>query len=329
MKTRYNLFAPAAFVLTAVLAACGGGGGSGGGTIPSGGGGPTPCPAGFAGTAPNCVPVVTTASVSGKLVDDNGNPVAAQPVAVASWAPSGSTYTAVASTDSGGNFSFTTAPGQYLLRIGADVQMTPAPGWTPYPTPGPPSFTPAPAGAIPVSAWQATVHDNVTLVAGTNALVAPTMPPQPGVTNPPVEASGKYRMSSLSAGEIECVYVANAYRVKAGLQPFVVDQWLLENSRNYNAAQIQNDLVLLSNGKPLSGRNAFQSNMAHCTYWMAHEATPGGAAYSTESDAAVVWMGARFGFDAHPGVNQSVSYGEWMRDPRTETSADSLYLGWP
>lgn len=190
----------------ASLTACGGG---------SGGGGPinpptplyTPCPAGYTGTAPNCV-APTNATASGKLVDDpSGNPLAGVQVGLAPWTAD-ATPMPEGTTAPDGTFSFTAAPGHYLLVIGSNA---------------------------PTDLNRPTIHDNITLVAGANALKAPTLPPVPTVTPAAAETGGSYRLVTIDANnEAPCFTAYNNARVSHGLAQVVVDEWLMENARAAN-----------------------------------------------------------------------------------------------
>jgi len=222
----------AAFILSANLAACGGGGGSGPSsspvvfpTAPP----PTPCPAGYTGTAPACVAPQSTTTATGTVVEDGtGAPLAGVPVKLMPWAPCGPTPAPAgvtpendgcptplpspqATTAADGSFTLGHAPnGHYLLVIGTDSTTS--------------------AGTV-----QATVHDSITLTGGPQALKAPTLPPVPTVTPPAWETNGDYRIATLNATtELPCFQAWQSERATNGLAAGTNDEWLLENVRAVN-----------------------------------------------------------------------------------------------
>jgi len=193
-----------------LLTACGGGGGGGGSAIGPPPPGPTPCPSGFTGTPPNCVPIVpNTTNASGHVLDDpSGAPLGGISVKVAPWSagapvlPSPQTTTAP-----DGSFTLSAVPnGHYLLIIGSNS----------------PSDTVRP-----------TIHDNVTLSGGNQTLNAPNIPAVSISPNPPaVELSHNYRLATQNPTlELPCMQRFEADRAARGLPPVVLDEWLLENIR--------------------------------------------------------------------------------------------------
>lgn len=53
--------------------------------------------------------------------------------------------------------------------------------------------------------------------------------------------------------------------------------------------------------------------------------------YIANGDLQAIWYGGDFGAYANPlgtGTDKAGTE-EWLHDPRTETSADPAYLGWP
>lgn len=191
-----NKAAFAIIVSAALLAACGGGGG---------GGGVTPNP----GPSVTLPPTSTTAT--GTLVDDpSGAPLAGVTVRLEPWTtyptPGPSpTPAATTTTDPSGHFSIAAANGHYLVVIGSDDAN---------------------------DTTRPTIHDNVTLTGGTQSLVAPTMPPVPGVTPPAVETGGSYRLATIDqVHEAPCITAYDQARSTAGLPKAVIDEWLTENDR--------------------------------------------------------------------------------------------------
>ncbi|MDQ2681809.1 MAG: hypothetical protein M3Y21_12460 [Candidatus Eremiobacteraeota bacterium] len=331
----------------ALLAACGGGapvGIGGGGTPPTNPPSATPCPSGYTGTPLNCVAPPSQASVTGKLVDyDSQMPLAGEPVSIAAGsvgcaetsvnyqqpvstctvpngggiAPSAlAPYVAVATTAPDGSFAFTASPGPYLMRIGSES----------------PTDT------------RATIHDAILLKGGPNPLAAPTMPPQPGCTdcvigggnlpgtvNPPIQSSGLYRLATLTPVEEECLNANIKDRAAIGLGTLIPDEWLVENNRDTYSEQVATN-TLGQGSEALTIHNyVFGGGSTTCTDYIATSfRTPGTtSALNSFADPQAIWYGGAFG--AYPfgnGINH-VGTEEWLHDPRTETSADPLYLGWP
>lgn len=206
-------YVPAAVILAAAasLAACGGGGG----------GGTTPAPGPSATLPP---PTGTTAQ--GTLVDDpSGTPLAGVAVRLEPWqwgsgpvsgaAPNftpppnivpgpSPTPIAISTTDPQGHFTISASNGTYLLVIGSDSG----------------SDTTRP-----------TIHDRIVL-SGQTALVAPTMPPVPGITPAPVETNGDYRLVTIDqTNELPCIQEYQKDRAARNLPNAVIDEWLTENVR--------------------------------------------------------------------------------------------------
>ncbi len=174
---------------------------------------------------------VTTAT--GKLVKyEDGTPYAGVTVKVLPWpspAPNGSCSAPPAgvavpieddgcpsplpapqaTTGADGTFSLVGVPnGRYLLVIGDDS---------------------------PTSAY-ATIHDQIVLAGGVQALRAPVLPPVPTYTPKTWETDGTYRIATLDpASEAPCIAAFNAGRATKQLPPAVADEWLMENTRAYLA----------------------------------------------------------------------------------------------
>lgn len=193
-----KLYVPVLFASSAfLLAACGGGGAGG----PNSGPPPT--------TPPTSTP--SDRSAKGTLVDDpSGTPLAGVAVRLDPWTTyptPGPTPTPIATTttDPSGHFTISAKNGTYLLVIGSDST----------------SDTTRP-----------TIHDKIVL-SGQTTLVAPTMPPFPGVTPPPVETSGNYRLANIDQTlELPCIQEYDSARTSRSLPLPVVDEWLTENSRS-------------------------------------------------------------------------------------------------
>lgn len=151
-------------------------------------------------------PGPTIASVSGRVVDDStGAPLAGVNVGLAPWIAD-ATPLPEGTTAPDGTFAFSAQPGHYLLVVGSNSAA---------------------------DTTRATIHDNVTLVAGTNALQAPVLPPWPTVTPPAWELNGSYRLQTIDAAtELPCFTAYNAQRSAHGLPSVVFDEWLKENTRD-------------------------------------------------------------------------------------------------
>ena len=183
----------AGFVLCASLAACGGGGG-GGSTTPTTST-PTPIPTSTS---------TTGATGSGVLVDhETGAPIAGMYVGLAPDTV-GATPVPQPTTDANGKFTVTaSASGTYLLVIGDGLNNRPV------------------------------IHDLVTLNAGANTLTAPNIGPAPGATPNPIEHSGNFRLTTLTAAEQACLTYENQKRTAASIQAVSSDEWLTEDNRGY------------------------------------------------------------------------------------------------
>jgi hypothetical protein len=275
-----------AFVLAAALAGCGGGGGSPG-NPPAG---PTACPAGYAGSAPNCVAPVTQASATGKVVDfDSDTPLANEPVSIAPYTI-GAAATQVATTAADGSFAFSIAPGNYLLQIGSN------------------SATPADN--------RATLHAKIALVAGSNALVAPTPPPEPQVAFVPSQLSPNFRLVALSPDEADCLSGMNAGRIAHGFPTLVPDELLQENARMLAESELalQVDVSPLFNVSSVYAVSA--ENFKPCDTWTnGYSFTPGTPPFVVATNPRIIWYGADI--DSAPGSAMTFGAQEWFSDPRS------------
>lgn len=182
-----------------MFSACGGGGG--GSASPG-----VPPPTMLPTTGPP-----STTSASGRVVDDpSGSPLGGIKVGLAPWTP-GATPMPVGTTAPDGTFLFTAPNGHYLLVIGSEL----------------PSDTTRP-----------TIHDNVTLSGGVQALKAPVLPAIPLVTPPPAETGGNYRLTTINATtELPCFTAFNTQRASYSVAPVIEDEWLTENTREWNQAR--------------------------------------------------------------------------------------------
>ncbi|MHB8147348.1 MAG: peptidase associated/transthyretin-like domain-containing protein, partial [Vulcanimicrobiaceae bacterium] len=161
------------------------------------------------------------------LVDDpSGSPLAGIPVKLEPWVAGATPLPSPqATTAANGTFSIgPVANGHYLLVIGSDS---------------------------PSDITRPTIHDNVTLTGGTQALAAPNLTvtpygPIPTVTPPAVETNGDYRLDTLSpTDEVACLQAFNQQRLALNLVPVVADEWLTENAREWNAFRVSGQFAAL------------------------------------------------------------------------------------
>lgn len=258
-----------------------------------GGGGGSGSPAPGPGGSP---PGPTIASVSGKVVDDtSGGALPGVSVGLAPWIAD-ATPMPEGTTAPDGTFAFNAQPGHYLLVIGSNS---------------------------PADTTRATIHDNVTLVAGTNALQAPVLPPWPTVTPPAWELNGTYRLQTIDAAtELPCFNAYNAQRTSHNLPQVVFDEWLKENTRDFVTWHSSPQYGTLS--QPPSS-HALTSDDAF-----------GGSGISTTCDVVVLPLFASASSTAQLsphnnsfGGSYSSGFGliEYPLDPRFQ--ADSSGFPWP
>ena len=308
----------------AALAACGGGGG---GTPPTGGASPTSTPP---------TPAGTTTNASGTVVDDsNGSPLAGVRVVLMPWAPCAATPSPAtsitpendgcptplpapqATTAANGTFALNDVPdGHYMLVIGADAVATVPPGYTTPPSScGGTCPTPSPVPGSPV---QATVHDNVMLIGGSQTLVAPTLPTVPsGYTQPAWEKNGDYRLATLdSTTEMPCLIAWQYERAQHNLAGSSVDEWLLENVRAGNAYA-----AVAPGGSPtykITSGAVNGSGGISCASYI-DSTTFSQSAYAT--DPRALWFGGQYVYSTAFGL------AEFPIDPRSYT--DPNHPTWP
>jgi len=177
-----------------------------------GGGSSVPPPMGTppTGTPPTGPITPTMATAQGHVVDEAANtPLAGVPIAIAS--PGSNAFTAEGSSASDGSFSFTASPGTYIIAVGSNSAS---------------------------SAAVATAHDQITLVAGSNAIGEHTAKPVPQVTPTVAQTSGNFRLATLSAAEQDCLAGMNTGRAAHGLSLLVADEETLEVARALVAEEI-------------------------------------------------------------------------------------------
>ncbi|MHB8153815.1 MAG: hypothetical protein ACYDG3_12275, partial [Bacillati bacterium] len=209
----------------------------------------------------------------------------------------------------------------------SNTTYTPPPTWTPPPTTGTPPPPPGEPGITTVS-WQATVHDNITLTGGNQVLVAPSMPPQPLVTNPAVQNGPDYRIATLTGVEAECLATMDTIDTQIGHALLVPDEWLVENARDINASQAATN-TLGSGAIAVAYRNSNPGGGAPNCYSMLTGAQSNSAIQGVIADPLVQWFGGAYLIDPTPGYQEGLAMYEWSLDPRAESSADPLYNPWP
>jgi len=276
------------------LAACGGGGGGGstggGGIIPPGPG-PTPCPAGYTGTPPNCIAPTISTTATGKLVDDpSGAPLAGVRVALAPWTP-GAAAVPQTTTAADGTFTFTAPNGHYLLYIGSDS---------------------------PTDTTRPTIHDNITLTGGAQTLRAPTNLSYSALPVPAVEATINYRLTTQdTVSEFPCMQRFESNRTARSLPPVILDEWLLENARSGQQWQQTNPRPGLNPSNPYGALSTgnIETTPGNCVSMIDTAFTLDGT-YST--DPRTLWFGAQGG---------ATGLAEYRIDPRAFT--DPNVPNWP
>ena len=287
----------------AALAACGGGGGA----VPStstGGGSTSPSPSASA-SAPAPSPSASAAA-SGTVVDYAANtPIAGVPIAIASWAP-GAAFSQVATTNSSGQFSFSTTAGTYLMRIGTDS----------------------------TTSSQTTLHAKIVLVAGSNPLTAPTPMAAANVTPTAAQTSGNFRLTTLNTYEQDCLTGENQSRSQASLGALIPDEYLIETARAVYAeenAQNTDEPTPLFNGlyvydASIGGLDptgaTTEENYTSCSSWTGptYSLNSSSPPYPDVTNASNIYYGASAVPDLFPASQPSgdLGYGAqmWAGDPR-------------
>ncbi len=175
--------------------------------------------------SPTAPSTESVASVSGEVVDfDTNQPLAGvqiqlRPIAATS-------YSAVATSESNGAFTFSTEPGSYVIAVGSNSTN---------------------------DTTRATEHDAITLAAGKNVLSPIEPMAVPNYTLMPSQSSGNFRLASLSSSEQSCLSGMNTGRAANSLPLLVEDEEELE----YDRAELAEELAqntdqpspMLSNGE--------------------------------------------------------------------------------
>ncbi|MHB8392866.1 MAG: carboxypeptidase-like regulatory domain-containing protein, partial [Acidobacteriaceae bacterium] len=302
------------FVLAASLAALAACGGS------TGTGGPPPTSA----PSPTATPVVTptvgpmTTNATGTVLSDPaGTPMSGVRVVLMPWAPCGPTpapnsITAEndgcptplpspqVTTAPNGTFALNGVPnGHYLLVIGSDSTS---------------------------DATTATIHDNITLTGGNQALVAPTLPAIPSYTVPAVETGGSYRLLALNANEVPCLTAWQTDRTAIGVFSGVEDEWLAEQVRDVNG-WVQTGAGAGKTYNPLTiGNTNVSGGSAPCSSALFSPPsilTTSFAPYG--NDPRTLWFAGTWSI--YQGGLQASGIAEFPIDPRSFT--DPNYPNWP
>jgi hypothetical protein len=273
----------------ALLVACGGSGGGGGGSVNP----PTPIPTATStaktSPTPSPTPSAFAATASGTVVDYAADtPLSGVQVGLAPYTV-GATPVPEATTNASGQFSFTTVPGTYLLVIGSNSP----------------------------SATTATLHETVTLTAGTNVLTGATPQPLPDVTPVPSQTAGALRLMALNSVQQDCLSGMNAGRSAHSLPELVPDEYLEEDAIVWNDEEVAQATDTPS---PLWGQNIVgpygsynyvdtEIGFSPCDSWTnTYSFTSGNPPYPSAINSANIWYGA----------NVDAGYGAqlWMTDPR-------------
>jgi hypothetical protein len=306
----------------ALLAACGGGGGgSTGGSLPPTT--PTSTPTGMPTSTPSGSNSSTTTATGTVVNDANGAPLAGQRVVLMPFGPCGATPTPLSitpesdgcptplpspqvTTAPNGTFSLGGVPnGHYLLVIGTDSTST--------------------TGTI-----TATVHDNVTLTGGAQALKAPTLPAIPMVTVPAWETNGDYRIATLNATtEVPCFQAWQTERAANNLAGSSVDEWLTENVRSEQMATLANEESSAQyeffGQDTITSANTQAQGGAGCSE-LVQGVFPGGVAPSVEaSDPRALWFAGQY--VTSTATTTAFGVGQFPIDPRSFT--DPNHPTWP
>ncbi|MHB8148085.1 MAG: hypothetical protein ACYDGM_12615, partial [Vulcanimicrobiaceae bacterium] len=215
-----------------------------------------------------------------------------------------------ATTAADGSFALGNAPnGHYLLVIGADSTAS--------------------TGTV-----QATVHDNVTFTGGTQALLAPTLPPVPTVTPPVWETNGDYRIATLNATtELPCFQAWQSERTTNDLAAGTNDEWLVENVRAVNTYFQTPGATSApwpgNSAGTLSAGGEGSSGGTSCASSLIAPAFSGVSANKEALDSRTEWFAGQYAvYSAFGGTNNEASgLAEFPIDPRSFT--DPNVPVWP
>jgi hypothetical protein len=274
---------------------------------------------------PSCAP--RSACAYGVLVSDpQAKPLGGIRIAIAPWEDPGVAPRTVATSHADGTFSFHARPGRYLLVIGSDTAYTPPPG---YKTPSP-LQSPGTDRGITGMHWLATIHDKIELKRGNQDLLAPDLPRQPGnilkdpnskIRIPPVERYGKYRLTTLTGVEAECLAIEQRRRKRHGRTALVPDEWLIENARAKNRSAIANNYAGHVKGQTTLNYPALRGGAAGNGGNSCAQFVDGfGRLILEERRARTAYYSGEYAFNTpnpHTGLSQGFFFEQWFPDPRT------------
>jgi hypothetical protein len=251
---------------------------------------PTPKATATPTASPTGTPTPVSASASGTVVDfDTNIGLAGVSVAIAPYTH-GAPANIVATTNANGAFSFTTAPGRYLLIIGNNN----------------------------ASDTRTTYHNDIVLTAGANALTQGVPLTEPEVTLTAAETSGNFRLATLSTVEQSCMSGMNAGRSANNLNTLVPDENGYEYVRAMNAeeeAQNTDTPSPLFNAgymyNSFGNLSAFTGTRLYsCTeYTNTYDFTTGSVPNSTALNPSETWYAAEWN-------SQNLTAQLFLADPR-------------
>jgi hypothetical protein len=186
-------------------------------------------------------------------------------------------------TNTSGVFSFSIAPGTYLLTIGSNS----------------PTDT------------RTTFHNQIVLTAGTNALSQGVPNPELDVVLSPGQTSGNFRLAQLTSIEQSCLSGMNAGRNTVGLSALVPDEQGTEYTRagsDQEAVQMT-DTPTLTTTPPYyyygitAGIAAFGgAGFTSCPeYTNAYTFGTGSPPYSAATNPSDVWYAANWNTETYTG----------------------------
>lgn len=243
-----------------------------------------------------------TTTASGRLVDRDSNaPLRGVPVWLRAWHRHAHARI-VTHTNSRGRFSFTAENGHYLLLLGSNR----------------PNDT------------RATVHDQIWLRGGSQPLAAPTAWPVPDVTPPAAERSGAYRLMKLNDSQLPCIASVNQHRNALKLHRAVPDEWLEENSYEYDRSQIRQGKVggpgFITEHEDARGGSARAT--PSCNVWTSSVFSAGTygvwSLYPMAVSRGLIWYGGALILNSCcDGKKLSTGFESWGYDPTIDHACPS------
>jgi hypothetical protein len=232
----------------------------------------------------------------GILVDATTNqPIKDADVGLTAWTPGAKVHWQD-HTDAKGAFTVHAAPNkQYLLVI-----------------------TP-PKSAKKAGITYPTIHDSITLQSGTHKLIAPDMPKMVVTPQTAAERSHNYRMLALDANSDLCLVDAQTQRKRLKYPPVSLDEWLLENTQQYEYWNMHahgvglSPLVVVS---PYNQQGEGDTNAVAACYGLVVDngyTWPPFRAYGQVNNAKAIWYAPA---NAYWNRGQWLVSEEAMYDPR-------------